>query len=1125
MALKTTVIPVDGGHDTSIDKRLSGLAKFRQVVNGRLDADGRIVSRPRYVQIPSTTYGAGTFNAYDLFELDGRLCALADRLSLGFPTDVFEFISGGGASWRPTDTVSTTFPRLPRGTGLRELPRPPDQQGGVSGFDVAALGGFVLLVYTQAGFLLNGYAMLMRSPDGQTILVRELSDAVVPRKRLRAVALTTRFWLIGTNQDTDIIKGDRIDPASATAWTTGPTLLSLGSNFSLLDAAKVGGADQFVIAAFNAAGNLTVRRYDSAGTLIVPSGGQYATIGSLVATFLAVEADTAGNSVNVAVVHSGTLRVYSWNLATGATIGGAATPAEAVGETATNVALTRSSSTTLHVLATMTTIGTPDIVHVYRWIYTVATQAFGAKVNVAGHRLASQAVQPDTGNVTAVFGVVNDEAATTPAMLIEHGAGDDIVTVLATKDLGIAAQPVTQLPKIALDSSQTPARYYWAHSVESNDGASIPVVCELRLNDPGRRQIVRVGLGAVIAGACPCWYDGVQVVEMGFTQRPHIVSLASSNSSGTLLPNGVYSYVILWSWFDSLGRIHRSPVSLPVQITMGTADDTVVAVVSAPLTGRWNRGSAAIGSTVRFELYRTRVIQTKTAATVTGTAVVDPPSAVLNGQTLQLFVTDSAGTDPFVITFDAGDIDPTNIIAQINAVTTTRLVATNSSGRIKLTTVETGAGVLIQIFGTTGATILGFPANTTVEGTTENEFGETFHLTKVDYVQVGVDAGFPNTIVDTRDDGTSSTGLASQPVLYTQLESPLGDHAPPPADYVWWGNERVELAGLPKRSGWESGKAVDTVRAVAFAPGGTPGFSGELADTIQAVVVQDVSKLYFTRRAIWQVDGEGPDESGRGGFFASRRVFTDGGLVADGWRSILETSAGTWFQLDGDKLYSAAPGGAPQWTGFPIRELLRLFPVIVAACLTNNDQVAAFALQNTAGTSGRIALYDLRRKMWFIDDPSAVPKALADYQGRLCYIDENNDVFIADDIAGTGTFIPLTLETGNATEFGAGGQGSVPTVVLIGLLLGECTLELQVDYDDGAGFVTAGTFALTVANGYAVGQTIREEFEVAKQDCSSFALKVLTTGTINSAGLALVALVAFTEREEGAALLGNAFRR
>lgn len=1124
MTLKTTVIPLDGGHDTTIDKRLSGLSRFRTVLNGRLDADGRIISRARYVQIPSTTYGSGTFDAYDLFEVDSRLCALGDRLSLGFPTDVFEFVSGGGASWKPSDVVTTGFPRLPRATGLRELPRPPDQQGGVSGYDVAALGGFVLLVYTQLGGLLIGYSILMRAAEGQTVLVRELTGAVGPRRFLRSVALNTRFWVIGLNQDMDQVRGDRIDPATDTSWTSGPSLISGLGDFSIIEAAKVGGLDQFVVAAITETGTLRVRRFDNAGTVVVPSGGQYADVAGLVPTFLAVEADNAGNSVNVAVVHSGTLRVYSYNLATGATIGGAATPAEAVGETATNVALTRSSSTTLHVLATLTTVGTPDVPSVYRWIYTVASQTFGAEVSLAGVKLASQAVQPNAGLVTAVFGVVTDDPETSPNMLLEHGASDTTVTPLATKDLGIAAPPVALTPKIASDTSVTPTRYYWVAGVESNDGASIPVVCELRLTDPARRQVAKVGLGAIIAGAAPTWYDGTQIVESGFTQRPRIVSLASSNGSGALLPGATYSYRAVQSWFDAGGRIHRSPVSLPVDITMGASDDQVAAVVSGLITMRFNAGSAAIGSTTRTELYRTRTIQTNTAATVLGANVVDPPSASLNGQTLQLFVTDSLGTDPFVVTFDAGDIDPANIAAQINAVTTTRLIATNSAGRIRLTTVETGASTLIQIFGTTGATILGFPANTTATGTTENERGETFHLTKVDYVAMGTGAGARNTVIDIRDDGTSPTGLASQAVLYTQLESPLGDHAPPPADYVWWGNERVELAGLPKRAGWESSKLVDTVRAVAFTPAATPGFSGELAESVEAVVVQDVSKLYLTRRSIWQVDGEGPAENGRGGFFASRRVFTEGGLVANGWRSLLETSAGMFFQLDGDKLYSAPPGGTPQWTGFAIRELLRLFPVIVAATLTQNDQVAAFALQNTAGSAGRIALYDLRRQVWFIDVPGAVPQALADYQGRLCYVDENRDVFIQDEVAGTGTFIPLTLETGFATDFGVGGQGALPTVLLCGELLGECTLELQVNYD-GAGFVTAGTFALTIANGYAVGQTIREEFELAQQDCSSFALQILVTGTTDSAGLALIALVVFTERENGPALLGNAFRR
>lgn len=1132
MALRPIVIPLDGGHDTTVDKRLAGLARFRSVVNGRLDADGRVISRPRYQQLATTTYGTGTFAAYDLFELDGRLCALGDRLSRGFPTDVFEYVAAG-AAWRPTDTVGSTIPRLPRATGIRELPRPPDQEGGISGFDVAAAAGYVVLAYMQSSAGLFAFTQLISVADGQTVLVRKLGGAGGgaandPSRHMRAVGLTSRLFVIGARPDLDEIRAERIDPATDTSWTAvGAALITTSNDFQRVDACKVGGVDQFVVAAYDDGGRLRIRRFDSSGTVVVPSGGQYADVTSLTVTALAVEADSTGNTVNVAVVHSGTLRVYSYNLATGATLGSPpVVPTEASGETATACSIARSTSGTVHVLATITTIGTPDVPRVYRWIYTTATQAFGAGVYVVDSLLASHAVQPDTGVATAVFGIVRAGADTTPNMLVEHAAGNDQVAPLATKDLGIAAQPVAQLPHIAVDTSLTPTRYYWAHALEATDGSTGVVVCEVRLTDSGRRQVARVGRGAIIAGGCPVWYDGVELVEMGFTQRPRVATLTASNSTGTLFGGATYSYVALQTWFDALGRIHRGPVSLPEDVTLGASDDTVAVRVGTAITLRHNAQSAAYGSVARDEIYRTRVTQTKTAAEIVGTGSLEPPSSSLNGLTLRLLqAVTGVGFNVYTVTFAATDDTVTEILTAVNAVIGTTLTATAPDGVLVITHDTLGEGTSIIMGNGTANSILGFTTGDRSVGTTDNERGEVFHLTDSDFLAIGGDAGAIDGITDTRDDDDADTGLGSQAVLYTLLEGPVDDHAPGPADYVWSGNERVFAAGLPNRAAWKATKRFDTIRAPAFASEGRSGFGNEVTESVEAIVTHDVSSLLFTRRGIWQVDGEGPDDNGQGRFNAARRVFSDGGIVANGWRSILQTAIGDWFQLDDDKLYLLAPGGAPEWKGFPIRELMRSFPVIAAACLTHNDQMAAFALQNTGGTAGRIALYDLRRDVWYVDDVSACPQALADYQGRLCYVDESHRVWMADATAGSGTFIPLTVTTGHATEFDVAGQGAPCSVMLVGELIGECTVALTVDYDDGAGFISAGDFALTTANGYTVGQTVRLEFMLAQQDAASFALGVATSGSSGSAGLALVAVVVYAEKDSGPALLGSRFRR
>ncbi len=1131
VASKSSTIPFVGGHDTTADKHLAGLSRLRTVINGRLDADGRIISRPNYTALATTTYGTGAHVCYDLFEVDGRLCSLGDRKAQGHPTDVFEFIeSGGAAAWKPTSVSSNSDPpRLPRGTHLREVGRPPDQRDGVSGFDIAVCAGFVLLTYNDTAGPPTGYAYVMRAASGQSILFREFDGAgITPKGQLQAVGLASRLWAIGTTSTTLAVAGKRLDPATDEDWGNNTTLLSNAGGFGVIVAAKVAGADQFVVATCSVALDIVVRRFDSAGTLIAPSGGQYSTIPGINVQYIAVEADTAANQLTVATSDgAGLVRVYSWNLATGAAIGAAHTPAEVAAEVCQQVTLVRSSSTVLQLLATCSSVGTPDVMRVFNWDYTPSTGLFAAGVPVMGVQLTSGAVFL-TSSGTTVFGCASDDAETTPNMLLEHGNGaSDRVGLVAVKDLGFAS-PATSggLPKLVTDATQTPTRYYWAHGVENTDGSSIPVVCELRMTDPGRRQIARVGRGAVISGACPAWYDGAQCVELGITQRPRVVTLTQSSGAGALTPGATYNYRVFCSWFDTLGRMHRSPVGLPVPVTLTGANDTVTAEIAGVHTGRHNKGSAPLGSVLRFELYRTQAIVTKAAASLAAPNGLTPPSGSLTGLGMGIQITDSGGTTVFDFNFVAGAVTATAIAGQINGQPGigTRVIATAVAGGIVLTSVETGEDVVIIIYPRSSNTITGFADDfsSRASGTTTIELGDVFHLTNSEYTVVGAASGDRVTIVDVRDDTTAPAGIASQAVLYTQLESPLSDHSPLPADRVWAGPERVETAGHPRRESWSTSQLVDTIRAPSWAAEGTPGFSGSLYEGIEAVIAQESSKIYLTRKSIWQVDGEGPATNGQGSFRAARQVFGDGGLVADGWRSLLSCSQGTWLQLGADKLYIMQLGSAPAWAGFPIRELLRTFPVIVAACLTGNDQVAAFALQNTAATSGRIALYDLRKGVWFVDDTGDVPIALADYQGRLCYANTSGTVKMADTAAGVGAFVPLTLETGHATVFGVAGNGDVPSIMFVGSLLGDCTLELRCDYDDGAGFVTCGTFALTGT----VGRTVREEFNIAQEEIhGQFALKLLVTGNSGSAGLALSALEVYSDRDPGPALLGNTFRR
>src|SRR6187551_3483408 len=137
MAVRT--IAFDQGQNQGIESKLLD-GGFNLVRNGVLAIDGQLRPRPGFTALASTVYGSGSFVAYDLFSYGERLCAFGDSTGAGYATDIFELVDGAAAAWHPT-VPSPTVPRLPRATGVRDLPQPPDQQDGVISFGCAAFGG------------------------------------------------------------------------------------------------------------------------------------------------------------------------------------------------------------------------------------------------------------------------------------------------------------------------------------------------------------------------------------------------------------------------------------------------------------------------------------------------------------------------------------------------------------------------------------------------------------------------------------------------------------------------------------------------------------------------------------------------------------------------------------------------------------------------------------------------------------------------------------------------------------------------------------------------------------------------------------------------------------------------
>lgn len=347
------------------------------------------------------------------------------------------------------------------------------------------------------------------------------------------------------------------------------------------------------------------------------------------------------------------------------------------------------------------------------------------------------------------------------------------------------------------------------------------------------------------------------------------------------------------------------------------------------------------------------------------------------------------------------------------------------------------------------------------------------------------------TVTDLRSD----TDLADEALLYTDagsgaLSGALPRFASVPAEYVWATPSGAILAGLPRRGGFQESLPLSPGEALTFCPNALTGvsFFGTCDGKVEAVAMVDGVRVMFQRDRIMVSAGDSPDSEGSRPIPTPVELPTDFGIVEDGWRSLLLTKEGLWFQADREKLCRIPRGaGVPTWEGQAIRSTLALYPDIVAAALASDDSIAVFAANDN--DSGILIVRAQRLGDWGIDTlpGTGLVRSVAAVGGKLYAIVgttvyEQTDGF--DD--GTGALIPLVAELGSATAFGIAGWGKIACVTLLAEYRGNCTVRGYISYDDGQSFTLMKEFDL---EDLVVGSTKELQFWPRRRKCSRFRLK------------------------------------
>lgn len=1114
-------IPLDSGINESTDKRLLPDGQLRRVVNVRLARNGQLRVRPGYTARAATVYGSGSLVAYDVCSYNDRLIAIGDRMGKGFPTDLFSFVAAAQVANEWVGTTQDATCVLSRVTGIRDIASPPDQNGGVRSWSACAGNGIVTSAWNSSTGGSLAYIMLVDSVT-DTALLAETHDGtagdILQQVRCVADASGVRSYVLGIASNSLKLNAQRFVYGTSQASTALTGLIDTGHAIDLFAACPVNGALSGAARQLAAVAHQT---NDDVTTTVLSSAGvaQWtSTQGPVIATHAAIEADSTQNALTIALVVGGQVKVSSFNLGTGAQFGVGPFTHAGFGNGNTRVAITRFDASNVLIMCSATTTGVPRVTFA---TYNPVTNAFSAWTSTLNQ--AQMASNPVMHAGSAVFAMQwgGFDGDTIPGMLVSvdvDGSSNPRVMPLAAKDLEITAQNSATLPELSLDPIT--GLYYWAQATLNSDDEALPIVSEFAMGSTERRQTAQLGNLLYIAGGELQQFDGHSLVENGFEQRPIILLATPSNGAGSLANSAVYDYIYVWEWLDSDRNVHRSPNSAITTATLGATDDTVTLSVMAPTSIRRSLAQLAAGSVMRAKVYRTKSVNTLTAASIVSTLTNDPPASALNGLTLLLRITDGANTSHYTITFAVGDITGALVVAKINASTQHGTVladaALRADGTISITVTVKGASSAISVEGGTAIAIMGFSTGQSGTGSSTTAKGALFFLTASKTLTSSTETA---TIIDL----TSDDVIGANEILYTQVLTSLGVHSPQPSNRVAAGNDRLIVAGQPRQDRWTVTRPLQPAEPAAFAEDGVLAFSGRVRGEIEAVVAQGQNFLVFTRREVWAIGGVGPDVNGKGEFFPPQRLLVDGGMRAGGWRSICEAQEGTFFQLDDSKIY-VLTGGQMTWIGHQVQDILDTYPVVVAAVHLTRQQAIAFAVQTVAGDAGTLLLYDLRRQIW-LEDAVGVVTALAEWEGRLVYI-QAGIVYLEDLTNGSGTFVPVTVRTGSIDKFGVLGAGAVERVLVLGVYQGDCSIELQISYDDGRTWVTAGTQAVTASAGYAVDAPVELEFTPAIADTGRVALQLLVTSAVsNSAGVWLSAIEVHHDKDDGPVRLGDARRR
>lgn len=226
----------------------------------------------------------------------------------------------------------------------------------------------------------------------------------------------------------------------------------------------------------------------------------------------------------------------------------------------------------------------------------------------------------------------------------------------------------------------------------------------------------------------------------------------------------------------------------------------------------------------------------------------------------------------------------------------------------------------------------------------------------------------------------------------------------------------------------------------------------------------DGTVVAFAREKIYVISGDGPNDQGIGSFSPPSELPTDVGCID--WRSVVETSAGVFFQ--GKRGIYLLPRGfnTPLFVGAEVESTLAAYPVITSATVVTMESagdalgevtVRFVAAQSVFPFASSVLVYDLRTGGWSVDELGEGPDLGGTWLGA--FIEARGvgaggtTIALYSEAPGTAygdhfsRFFSTTLATGDIRPFGLAGYGGFESVVLVGEFRGASVVTVRVSVD------------------------------------------------------------------------------